>query len=172
MRTLCTSLNCPRPSPSSPHECSNSPDGLNLWTRRLPYPSETNRSPSAFIAQSVTIWNGLPSFGVPGVPRRLNEPPVRVEFEQRMDAHIGAIDAVVGIDVDPMRRFEQPGSPFRDERAVRFKDGQRPLSARKHIDAVLRIAGDANRFAPFSSVGAAVPNPLETHIDDCRFQKS
>src|SRR5580704_2140917 len=62
---LCGTLNCPGPSPGSPHDFTQLPSLSTFATRELTYPSLINVFPAASQATSVTCRN-IPSAGGSG----------------------------------------------------------------------------------------------------------
>ena len=63
-------------------------------------------------------------------------------FSNRMVAVIGAIEIVVGVDVQPVRAVEQAFAPARDEIALAVEHHHRMGAAVEDVDAVLAVDRD------------------------------
>src|SRR6202163_401880 len=78
-------------------------------------------------------------------------------FARRMIAVIGAIEIVVGIDVQPMRAAEQPFAPAGDEIALAVEHDHRVRAAIEGVDAVLAVNRDGRDIGEIPAVGELGP---------------
>src|SRR6185437_3671922 len=79
------------------------------------------------------------------------------ELAHGVVAVIGAVDRVVGPDMDAMRAHEQPFAPAAQEIAVAVEHDHRMGAAIEDIDAVLAVDGDAGDFAVSPALGKLAP---------------
>ena len=74
-----------------------------------------------------------------------------------MIAIIGAIEIVVGIDVQPMGAAEQPFAPAGDEIALAVEHDHRVGAAIEDVDTVLAVDRDGRDIGEIPTVGELRP---------------
>ena len=75
----------------------------------------------------------------------------------RVVAVVGAVEIVVGVDVQAVRAREQPLAPALDEAAVAVQHHHRVLAAIEHVDAVLAVDRDRADVGQIPAVGQLRP---------------
>ena len=78
-------------------------------------------------------------------------------FAHRVVAVIGAVEIVVGVDVQAVRAVEQPFAPAFDEIAIAVEHHHRVLAAIEDVDAVLAVDGDRGDVREIPAVGQLRP---------------
>ena len=105
-------------------------------------------SPLGDSAVCVQRWNGSPLMkgaGLPGTPMVSSILPAGRAPAHRVVAVVGAIEIVVGVDVQPVRAMEDALAPGAQEIALAVEHHHGVLAAIEDVDLVLAVDGDGGR---------------------------
>ena len=95
--------------------------------------------------------------GLPGMPMVSSTLPSGVHFLDGVVAVVGAVEIVVGVDVQAVRTREQPLAPALEEVALAVEHHHRVLATIEHVDVVLAVDRDRADVGQVPALGELSP---------------